>query len=164
MPVQPLPVATDFATGDAPVGFGVEEPGVAGSWLLATGAALLVGSISAFAYAAITFAIQREFLMLVVLIGAAVGVTVALVAKRTGPVTGLVAALVAGISVLFADVLMVVFFTAGSIPKGMSRLADVDFGTAISAYFSDPFGYLWLAAALFAAYKTASSTDNEKSS
>lgn len=165
MPVQPqpLPVATTFAPSSGPVGFGVEEPGVAGSWLLATGAAIVVGAISAFAYAAVTFAIQREVLMLVVIIGAAVGMTVALVAKRTGVVTGLVAALIAGASVLLADVLMVVFFTAGSIPKGMSRLADVEFGTAISAYFSDPLGDLWLAAALFAAYKAASSKDDKES-
>ncbi|MCB2412346.1 hypothetical protein LGT39_05725 [Demequina sp. TTPB684] len=150
-PLMP-PVTTQYA----PSAPGIEETGVAGSWLLATGAAIAVGAIAAFAYAAISFAIQREFLMLVIGFGVLIGLTVAFVAKRTGPVTGLLAALITAVSVLAADALMVVFFAAGSIGTGMSRLADVDLGTVISAYFDDPLGYLWLGVALFAAFSTAS--------
>ncbi|WP_291377626.1 hypothetical protein [Demequina sp.] len=143
---------------------GVEEPGATGSWLLAAASALVVGAIAAFAYAAISFAMQREFLMLVIGVGLLVGVTVAMVAKRTGFVTGVIAVLIAAVAVLAADALMVVFFAAGSIPTGLSRLANVDVGTVISAYFEDPLGYLWLAVALIAAFSAGSGMGDKKDS
>jgi hypothetical protein len=166
--VAPGPVAAQsapYATQPgAPVGFEVEQTGVAGSWLLATAAALMVGAVSAFLYAAISFAIHIEILMLVIVIGFLVGMTVAIVAKRTGFITGLVAAAVTAGSVLLADVLMVVFYAAGSIPSGLSRLADIKLGAVISAYFSDPLGYLWIAVAVFFAFKTASGMGSKKNS
>ena len=122
------------------------------SWLLAALAGVVAGALAALVYASVSYLIQREFLMLIIAIGMVIGVTVRMVSARPGAISGVLAAVIAVPATLAAAIMLVVFFAAGSIPDGLSVLGDVNYGTVVSGYFSDPLGYVWFAASVIFAF------------
>lgn len=124
-------------------------------WLLAAMAGVVAGVVAAFIYAAVSFIVDREVLMLVMAVGGFVGFVVGKVSAREGFANGLVAVLVAAPATLLAAALLVVFTTAGSIPEGLSRLADVDVAAVLRVYFSDFLGFVWFGASVVVAFMTS---------
>ncbi len=121
-------------------------------WILAIAAGLVAGAVAAFAYAAISYAIEREVLIAIIAIGMVVGFVVRSVSGRPGWIGGMISLVIAAAATLAAVILLVVFTAADSIPDGMKWLGDVDYAFALEVYFSDFLSYVFVAASLLFAF------------
>lgn len=159
----PVPAPVAPTVPGQPVGFrapsvpppalsGAPEQASASRVFAAIGAGIVVGLLAAFVYAVITSMAKAEYMMLVVAIGAAVGFTVMRIMGRPSPVTGLISAVLTLGSLLVAAVLSVEFLGAGSIADGLDRLTRADIPTVLRVYFTDPLGYVWMAASVVFGY------------
>jgi len=120
-------------------------------WLLAACAGLGAGLVAAALYAAISAAMDREILYLIIAVGFVAGIVVARVAKVASPVTAAIAFAVGAFSVAAAIYLYEAAQLWGSLPEALSHIGDASLGTTFDVYFSDPLGYVWAAAGIITA-------------
>ncbi len=157
-PVQPPPYVQQQSMTQAPASHAstpaayVSADELGRPWILAIAAGLVAGAVAAFAYAAISYAIEREILIAIMGIGMVVGFVVRRVSGREGWIGGVISVAIAAVATLAAVALLVVFTAVDSIPDGMKVLGDVDYGIALRLYFSDFLSYVFVAASLLFAF------------
>lgn len=115
-------------------------------------AGLGVGLAIGLLYAVVTAMARHDYFAFVVLIGAGVGVTLQMVAKRSDIVTGAVSAVLTVVAVLFAEYLALTLFLADAV-GGLGRaLALASPQRVLEVYLGSPVSLLWLAGAVIVGF------------
>lgn len=153
---QPTAAPPQPVVWTQPAAFAAAQQPRLGSLVTSSFAALGVGVVIGLVYALVTALSRHDFFMFVVLIGAGIGVTVQMVAKRSDLLTGTISAILTVLVVLFAEYLALTFVLAGAVGGLVNALTLVSPHRILEVYLGDPISLLWLAGAVIMGFLSGS--------